>query len=495
MELAELAAHLVKATNAEREALLRDYYAYANIELAYALKDICLADWSDEPVRARGAAAALKILAETTKDREVAALAAWIAGIAALVDGQMERAITYFEDSESRFITLEQTHTAASTQVIKLYALALLGRYDEAIECGLRAREVLIAYGDELAAGKIENNIGNIYFRRDRYQEAEQFQSAARQRFLALNDQKQLAKINNCLANTHAALHKFRSAEEFYTEALEQASAAKLTVTQAEIESNLGNLSLFQGRFDRALDYLERARRRYAELGMPHQSAIAEQEIADAYLELNLAPEAANVYERVIPVFAKLGMRAEQARAHAYHGRALILLNRTDKARAQLAEAHTLYAAEENVVGQAMVQLTKAQLDYDEGNYEVADKDASQSEALFAAAGSWRRVLLARWLHGESARARPFGRRAKSFSRNLARCRTLCATTGGATRLHFAWLGGGASGRRAQRRSFVPPRHCPRRRFARAVARRRISHSLLRRQTCALRWNGTPLSC
>jgi CHAT domain-containing protein len=51
------------------------------------------------------------------------------------------------------------------------------------------------------------------------------------------------------------------------------------------------------------------------------------------------------------------------------------------------------------------VQLTKAQLDYDESNYEAASRAASHAEAPLVAAGSWRRVLLARWLQGESARA------------------------------------------------------------------------------------------
>jgi len=385
--------------------LLRDYDADANVELAYALKDICLADWSNEPARARGAAAALTILAEITKDREVAALAAWVIGLASLADGQIEQAIRHLEDSESRFLELNQPHMAASTQVAKLYVLALLGRYDEAIACGLRAREVLLAHGDIANAGKIEHNIGNIYLRRDQYEKARDFQYAARGRFIALNDQRQLAKINNNLAIICASQHKFRDAERLYAQALASAEEANLLVTQAEIESNIGNLALFQGRFDRALNYLERARRKYAALGMPHQSAIAEQEIADAYLELNLAPEAAEVYERVIPVFAKLGMRAEQARALAFRGRALILLHQTNDAREQLAEARKLYAAEENSVGEAMVQLTKAQLDYDESNYEAASDAAMQAEAPLVAAGSWRRVLLARWLQGESARA------------------------------------------------------------------------------------------
>lgn len=405
MQHAELAARLVAAGKAEREALLGANSALANVQLAQTLKDICLEGWSSDPGQALRAAAVLQLLSQTNPNPEIAALSAWSGGLEALIHGQMEHALVRLEDSHARFVALDQPHTAAATQVSKLIALAMLGRYDEAIECGLSAHEVFIAYSDVLAAGKIEHNIGNLYFRRDHYHEAERFQSAARERFAALNDQKQLATINNCLANTHALLHKFKSAEQLLDEAVQQAEASGLTVTQAEIEGNIGTFALLQGRYDRALDYLERSRRRYALLGMAHQSATAEQEIADAYLELNLALEAAAIYERVIPKFAELGMRAEQARALAHHGRAAVLLGRTSEAHSSLVQARNLYEAEGNEVGAAMVALTQAQVNYHQGNYAAAGATALEAEPPLALSGSWRRLLMARWLRGEAERA------------------------------------------------------------------------------------------
>src|SRR6266542_644184 len=313
MEHAQLAELLVEAGGEGQKALLREHSASADVGLAYSLKEMCQDAWRTDPSRSIQAAEALASLTEQNNNPEINGLSNWAGGIAALVEGQMELAVSRLDSAEATLLSLHKDHTAAASQLAKTIALAMLGRYDEAIECGLRAREMFLVHGGRLGAGKIENNIGNIYFRRDDYKEAERFQSAARERFAALNDQIQLAKINNCLANTHALLHKFASAEALYEEALHQADALGLTVTQAEIEGNIGTFALLQGRYDRALDYLERSRRRYASMGMPHQSAIAEQEIADAYLELNLAPEAAEIYQRVIPKFAELGMRAEQA--------------------------------------------------------------------------------------------------------------------------------------------------------------------------------------
>ena len=405
MQRAELATLLVNSSNARRETLLWENSALLDAELAYCLKDICLDGWSTHPGRALGAAASLQLLAEIRPTAEIKALTAWAAGLKALIDGEMQSAIAALEESERRFLTLGKIHTAAATQVSKLIALSTLGRYDEAIECGLRARETFLSYGDLLAAGKIEHNIGNLHFRRDRYRDAEVFQTAARERFAALNDQKQLATVNNCLANTHALLHKFKSAEDLFDEALNQAAIANQPVTIAGIEGNIGLFALLQGRYDRALDFLERSRQRYISLGLTIQAILAEHEIADTYLELNLAAEALAIYERVIPTFVQHGMRAEEARAQAYGGRALMLLGRTTEAQRWLDQAKRLYAAEQNPVGAALVELTHAQLLYREGKFEGARVMAGKAEPALLMSGSWQRLLLARWLRGEADRA------------------------------------------------------------------------------------------
>jgi CHAT domain-containing protein len=404
MQHAELAALLVGAGDAEREALLRTHAALADVRLAYLLKDICLDAWSTHPARAVGAAASLRILAIVAPLPEITALEAWGIGLKAVVDGQMEQAISALEDAEARFLELGQPRAAAETQVSKLVALAMLGRYDEAISYGLAARDLFLTFADNLAAGKIEHNIGNIHFRRDQYAEAEKFQSSARERFILANDSDQLTKIENSLALTLSLQSKIHAAEDLYQQALKRAEASHQPATQAAIESSIGALALYQGRYDRALDYLERSRRKYAQLGMSHLSAMTEQEIADAYLELNLIPEAMEIYERVTGTFAELGMRAEEAHALAYHARAAIMLGQTEIAHTLLGKARELYEAEGNNVGVAVLKLTEAQLFYTQQKCAAARKLAIEAEPALAAAGAPRRLMFTRWLHGEAAR-------------------------------------------------------------------------------------------
>jgi len=403
MDRAELAARLVDAGE-HRDALLEDYLAELDVKLAYFLKDICLDGWSSNPMRSLAASAILRKISGLKKDPEIAALGCWTEGIEKLIQGDMAHAIRSLDEAQTGFVRLHKPHTGAQTQVSKVIALAMLGLYDEAITCALRVRAVFLEYEDLLAAGKIEHNIGNLYFRRDQYREAEKFHTSARERFLAVDNERQLATINNCLANTYAVLHKFSSAAELYEEASKQAERAGVPVTQAEIEGNIGTFALMRGRYDEALDYLERSRRRYELLGMPHQSAIAQIEIADAYLELNLVPEAWEIYAVVTETFAGLGLRAEEARAFASQGRAERLLGHDEGALLSLQRARELYQAEGNRVGEALVLVSQAQLHHDHGEDNQANNLACEAEGILSIAGGWHQILLARWLCADIAR-------------------------------------------------------------------------------------------
>ncbi|HMQ33871.1 MAG TPA: CHAT domain-containing protein [Chloroflexaceae bacterium] len=366
------------------------------------LKDRCYAAWHSDPAQAVRAAAALAALAAQVADPEVLALAAWAAAIAGLAEGRMEQALDAFDLAAARFAALAQPHTAASTQVGKLMALAMLGRYEEAVACGVAARDALAAHGDEAAVGRIELNLGNIALRRDQYGEAEQHYRAAHARLARADEPALLARVESGLADVLARRRQIDAARALYEQALARAEAVGLAVVQAEAECNLGNLALAQGRYHEALAYLERSRRRYAALELPHESAYADLELAEAYLELNLAPEAAAIFARVIPVFAELGMRSEHAWALAHAGQTALLLGDHEVARRHFAAAGRLFADEGNAVSAALVALFEARLLFSEGRFAEAAARAGGAESTFREAGNSGRALLAAWLRGEA---------------------------------------------------------------------------------------------
>lgn len=360
MRRAALAKQLIDAADdAERKRVIDHHRRHADEALAAELRKACYAAWTVEPVRTQLAAAAARVLAQVNGSAEIKATAHWTRGIAEITKGRFAAAIRSLDEAAQ---LLEDAADAAEVQVAKLLALAMLGRYDEALAVGSRALRTIARTGGDVAAGKLEMNLSNVVSRRGRYREAEKYGLSALRRFERAGEGTWQAMAENSLANTYTDLHNIARAEEYYRRALASAHRLKMLVTEAEIEASLGNLATFRGRYAEALRYLERSRQRYDELGMPHQSAIADLEIADIYLELGLLTEAVEIYSRVAEVFSTLKMRAEEARTRLHHGRASARLGDVKTARRELGQARRLFTSEKNLPGQASAMLSQAEL-------------------------------------------------------------------------------------------------------------------------------------
>lgn len=374
------------------------------VKLAVVVKEICYSFWTSQPTKAQASAKALENIYKCSPQKEIKAYSEWVSGIAEITRGNLMSAIERLDGAAANFLTLGKKLEAAQTQNAKLYPLAFLGRYDEAIKTGKKTLRTFEKSGDELAAGKIQINIGNLFWRQDNYQLAEKYYLSARRHFIKIKDNQNLAVSENSLAIVYAGINNFHKAEKFYAQALIRAKAAKMYVTEAEIEASMGNLALFRGNFDQALKFLELSRRKYETLQMPHQTAIAELEIADVYLELNLTTEAALIYEKTADELHKLKLQGEEARARANFGRVAAVLDKTRTARTQLKKAARLYVLEKNKVGAAAVKLNEAKLELDLQNFERALKLAEEAESFLRQTGNVRHLLTARLLQAEALR-------------------------------------------------------------------------------------------
>ena len=181
MRRASLAKQLIDAPNDKaRRRLLAEYRHLADDRLAVELRNACYAAWTVEPVRAQRAASAASILSKLDPGPVVNATAAWLRGIADITKGRFETAVISLDQAAA---ALTDKADAAQIQVAKLLALAMLGRYGQAIAAGRSALKVLAATGDPLAAGKIEMNLSNIVSRQGKFREAERYGLSALRRF------------------------------------------------------------------------------------------------------------------------------------------------------------------------------------------------------------------------------------------------------------------------------------------------------------------------
>ena len=414
----DLAKKLIAArTDAERKLLFLSNQALADVQLADEIRHICHASWTSEPTIARSAAAAMQLLSRINKDDEIKAIACWTRGIADITKGKFERAVLVLDEAAVILERAGRTYDAAQTQVAKLLALATLSRYDDAVRTGKRALKIFLNEGDEIAAGKIEINLGNIASRRGRHREAEKYSLAARGRFIKAESVCLQTVAENDLADTYTDLNDFEKADLYYHKAHETAEIAGMSVTIAEIEACMGNLALLRGRYADALRFLEMSRQKYEALGMEPQSAVADLEIADIYAELNLGAEAIEIYQRVVTVFNRLGQRTEEARARRNYGRLAFTLGDFVVAEKQLARSLRLYATEKNISGQASTMLAQAALALRSNAHGKALDILSAARSTVARSENPRDALIAGWLEGEvRARAGQNARAAKKLA-------------------------------------------------------------------------------
>src|SRR6266516_4873501 len=218
MERRQLATALIASDAAERrERLLRTNAPIADAGLARELNAIYQETRTGDAAQAAEAAACLELLSRCVDEPEIAALAAWTSGMAAVhLEGQMERGVALLEEAIRRFDALGRPLDIAATRVSMLQGLAMLGRYDEAIACGVAARDTFDRSGDLLAAGKIDQNLGAINYRRGRFREAEALYRSARERYVHVQNQPQLAQIEMNLGTVLLEEKRFADARAFF---------------------------------------------------------------------------------------------------------------------------------------------------------------------------------------------------------------------------------------------------------------------------------------
>ncbi len=363
--------------------------------LAWVLKDLSFAVWSSEPARAAGVSGAVCALLDRADvppltawhRQEIQALANWTRGVTHITCGEMAEAVPSLDAAAALFKGLGQAANAVQTQVSKIIALAMLGRYDEAGACGERAKREFVAGGDMPAAARVSLNLASMNIQRGDYAEAARLSREAAVLFARVGDHEHsiMADINVAAALT--SLGDFDEALRIFARAHMRAASRGFPVLEALVDESVALLQLARGRFDEALRGFERARQKYEALAMPQPLAIAEKQLADVYLELRLLPEAQVLYEGAAAHFEALNVAGQLAGTQAQLGRLYALLGQRAQAVEAFDRAASLYGEQGNQAGEASVGLSFAELELDSGRPHIAEKLAELAAQAFAAAG------------------------------------------------------------------------------------------------------------
>lgn len=387
------------------------------LALAWALKALCYEAWSTEPPRAVRAAEALRALLgpglAPAQRAEIAALADWTGGLAAVIAGQMAEAVRLFDSAAAGLRGVGQPDPAAQTQVPKIMALSMLGQHEQAAACAVAAQRELRALGNLRVAARVSQNLGALQFRRDAYADAARHYREAALLFARLRDHAHSVLADIGLADALTATGDFDEALRIYARARMRAGQRGLELQLAMIDESMALLDLARGRYREALAGLASARSRYQTLAVPHCLAIAEKQLADAYLELRLLPEALALFDTAVQRFGELALPDEAAWALAQRARTEALLGQAAAAAQSLISAAALFDRQGNAVGSAAVALAQSELALAGGQASAALGHAEQARRGFDAAGqadgqARAEVLCAQalWLAGQRSQAR-----------------------------------------------------------------------------------------
>lgn len=450
---ADWAKNLAQTLVASGEAPPQNLDEQHRLALAWALKDYALSAWSRTPGEVAVAASAIHALDHSLANgeracEELAAVSAWVDGIAELIRGGMTKAIEYLDEAVLRFDALSEERHVAHVQISKIMALAILGHHDEAISVGENAKRRLEKLSDRHNAGKVDINLGNLYCQRGNYRLAINRYQAACLIFQELGNAQYETASSLGLADSLLRVGELDQAYERYRHVLLKSIKHGLQRDEALALESLALLDLVRGRYSQALKLLEEARQKYEALSIPQSSAVVEQQLGHIYFELNLLPEALTLSERALAQFDSLEMPIESAWENVQIAKVRAkLLGPADGIESALESATKIFRRESIAVGLGAVHLVRAELALSQSRPERAAQLAEEAIALFEEISEPLGSVRAKVLRAAALLAMQCPAEAnKNFSETLVRAQELQLTSAQVSCLVGLGVGTAASG-------------------------------------------------
>lgn len=297
---------------------------------------------------------------------------------------EYQDSIPLYEEAEQVYAGLGQRAARAQAMIGKVWPLAVLGRYDEALEAGRWASEVLAEAESWLPLGKLTGNLAVIHGRLGQDRQALEMFNRAREIYRRLGEEGR-PYVKRTESNRAIVLRNLGRFEESIA-----ASQAALdlvpedqTIDRARAKQSLAITYFLMGNTNEALTLLDWVRGVFLEDGRQRDAILVELFISDCLLQLRRFQDVLTKCAQVRRLFGDLGTRFEVAQAVLNEGVAYAGLERYDDADRSMQEARSLFAAEENDVWLAFTDLEQATITLLRGDFERAGQLAQQSVATF----------------------------------------------------------------------------------------------------------------
>jgi CHAT domain-containing protein len=316
--------------------------------------------------------------------------------------GRYVEADALYESSINSIYANKLTTEAAILQTHRVFALAQMGRYADALSASRSARRAL-RNADPVYLAQLETNVGITYYRLDRYKKALEHYDRARELFSAAGDEAMRASIDFNRSSIIAEMDRPAEALELLERAAEVMERTGQKLWAAQTRFHIAYLQFMRGNYNTALTSYYQAREQLTSLGSTQLVAWCNQEIAEILLALNAFDDAAESAATARSRFAELGMPYESAQATVIHALALIGQKQFEQAQNDLIEAREVFAQNGNKPLSALIDTYLAELALRRNDTAEAARYAASSLRVFAHQKLSTRSAYARLLAARAA--------------------------------------------------------------------------------------------
>ena len=300
--------------------------------------------------------------------------------------GDHLRAVALADEAAAIYAAAQRPLDQADAQVTKIFALAMLGRYPEALAAGAWASTVLNDAQDWLRLATVIMNVAIVYGRMGKDQEAlDHFaQAGDAYRRAGAAGEWSLPGVEMNRALVLRNLGRFDESLQANTNAIVLLTDLGQTAEVGHAQQTMAFTYYVQGRYNEALSLLQEARDRFQADGRDADLLVTELYLSQCLLTLRRFAHVIATCDDLCLRAANLGQRFEEGYALLNKALALAGLAQHNQALDVLTAARAVFTADTNQVWAAQAELEAARLLLVAGRVVDALAQAQRCADLFA---------------------------------------------------------------------------------------------------------------
>jgi CHAT domain-containing protein len=299
--------------------------------------------------------------------------------------GQYQAAVQLYDQAAEIYRVQGQVVRQARSQIGKLFSLASLGRYPDALAAGEWASQVLEADGQWRLLADVTLNMGVIHGRLGQDREALALFDRACDICLRLGAEAEpsQALIEQSRSIVLRNLGRFEESMAASHRAWQMLDHLGQAVEASRARQNLAVTYLVLGRYNEALEILDQAREAFVADGRHRDALLLDLFVGDCLLELRRFSDVLARSAEIRQQFSTIGAQLEVGQALLNEALAFSGLHCPERARDSLAEARRLFDQEGNQAWVATADLQLATLLLQAGQAAESLATAERCAATF----------------------------------------------------------------------------------------------------------------